>query len=206
MQDFRGADSINQQRAVTAGMSKGSGFQEIQEYRLVVQPGLEVCARIADDMQFLKQHFPELALRKPSVLLAQFQARESMEDTLIRWIQRVCSTQAGFIVSVNNYGGFPTKGIYLRIQDHQPLAVLNKKLEVIDEYIQSSGYPGVCWVSRHRIDITGPLPLEKYEALVREYAPKIFHESFLAAEIALMKRDENGWKLVNLFRLRQEVN
>ncbi len=51
-----------------------------------------------------------------------------MEDTLIRWIQRICNRYSSFDLTLNNYSGFPPHTIYLRVQDPEPFRELMRQL------------------------------------------------------------------------------
>jgi 2'-5' RNA ligase len=48
-----------------------------------------------------------LARNKPHITLAAFQAGEETEDTVIRWIQRICHQHKSFDIALNNYSGIP---------------------------------------------------------------------------------------------------
>jgi 2'-5' RNA ligase len=48
-----------------------------------------------------------LARNKPHITLAAFQAGEETEDTVIRWIQRICHQHRSFDIALNNYSGIP---------------------------------------------------------------------------------------------------
>ncbi|MFN3930073.1 MAG: type VII toxin-antitoxin system MntA family adenylyltransferase antitoxin, partial [Thermoflexus sp.] len=47
-----------------------------------------------------------------------------MEETIIRYMHRICSRQHVFEVALNNYSGYPPHSIYLRVQDHHPFRQL----------------------------------------------------------------------------------
>lgn len=204
MQEYRGVDSVSMARAEAGEMMIERGFQGMEEYHLLVQPGLDICAMIKAEKQYLYDQFPEYNTGTgPEIVLGVFLAREAMEETLIRWIQRVCVRSASFMVSLNNYSSFPPHTIYLRVQDHHPFVELTKQLNIIDEYIRSGGSPGVRWHNRPYLNIGGRLTEAQYEKAIREYAPKTFNVSFLASELILVKRRsvaETG-KLVNRFHL-----
>ena len=208
MQDFRGVDSIYQNGAGTSHNRKGHGFREVQEYRLLVQPGLDICSQVEEERSVLRELFPGHPVTKPVVEIGVFLASEPMEETLIRWIQRVCSQQAGFMLSLNNYSGFPPHTIYLRVQDTQPIRELTRQLNIIDEYIRSSGYPMVNWIHRPHLDLSGRLTETQYAEAIREYAPKTFAANFAVKELALVRvvSGTSEMKLVNVFHLRQEHN
>lgn len=205
MSVYRGVDSSSRTGAVPGEFGK-MGYQKgLEEYRLLVQPGLDICAMIGEEKQYFKENFPERArlLCTPEIIIGVFQATEVMEETLIRWMQRVCMQLKSFTVALNNYSSFPAHTIYLRVQDHEPFRQLKKQLKVIDEYLISSGVGGVYWFDRPYITMSDNLSSEQFEKAIVEYAPKTFNASFLASELMLVKRStkKETCKLVNRFHL-----
>jgi hypothetical protein len=173
------------------------------EYLLVIHPDMEVFSKVvAERQQFNTLYKTKDPRSKPHITLAGFVARESMEETLIRWIQRVCSGQKGFNVTLNNYSGIPPHTVYLRVQDHLPFSLLTQKLVVINEYIQSNGCPPVRWNSRPHLSFSGELTEEVYERAMRDYAHRSFCETFMASELVLLRKSAgDGWKIINIFGL-----
>ena len=174
------------------------------EYLLVTTPDEKVSSKL----QEVGREIPLQSRRlkgefKPYIKLAEFQARESMEETIIRWVHRVCSQHEAFTVTLNNYGGFPPATIFVRIQDHQPFRTLASKLQVIDEYIQSNSCPPVKFFNRPHLRI-GEQPVEEdYGKVLFHYSQQDFHEAFEVTELVLMKSHNvfEQPKQVNVFRL-----
>jgi len=174
------------------------------EYLLVTTPDETVSSKL----QEVGKNIPGQARRlkgefKPYIKLAEFQARESMEETIIRWVHRVCSQHETFTVTLNTYGGFPPATIFVRIQDHQPFKTLASKLQVIDEYIQSNSCPPVKFYNRPHLRI-GEQPVEEdYGKALFHYSQQDFHEVFEVKELVLMKSHNvfEQPKQVNVFRL-----
>jgi hypothetical protein len=114
-----------QQEVVQSAVSFNN-FKGMNEYLLVIRPDDEVYDKvIAEKQSFYDQYRQKVSVKtRPHIAVASFMAREEMEETLIRWIQRVSSQQKSFPVALNNYSGFPEHTIYLRLQDHQPFKQL----------------------------------------------------------------------------------
>ncbi len=164
MQEYRCVDSVSMTRAGSGETRSGRVFQEMNEYRLLVQPGVDICAQIKAEKQYLCDEFPDFNHGgAPEIVLGIFLAKESMEETLIRWIQRVCMRLYDFVITLNNYSSYPSDTIYLRVQDHEPFLEMAKQLNVIDEYLKSCGSPGVKWNKRPHISIGCRLTKEQYE-------------------------------------------
>jgi len=84
----------------------GSGHRE---YKLVIYPDAVVYEKIMAEKQrfFMNYGVENVTKAFPYIMVAGFYAGEGMEETLIRWIQRICSQHNSFDVTLNNYSGFP---------------------------------------------------------------------------------------------------
>jgi 2'-5' RNA ligase len=180
-------------------------WNNMKEYLLVVHPDDKIYSKVTDEKKaFHNQYRQEISIKtKPHITVANFMAKEEMEETLIRWIQRVSSQVKGFPVTLNNYSGFPEHTIYLRIQDHQPFKQLAIQLKVIDSYIRLNGYPAVKLNDRPHLSIARHLPKDVYDKALIDYSQKIFFDSFIAGELVLLRRDHqfDACKVINIFRL-----
>ena len=174
------------------------------EYLLVTAPDEKVTNKLEEVGRTMPgQSRKSKGAFKPYIKLAEFQARESMEETIIRWVQRVCSQHESFTVTLNNYGGFPPATIFVRIQDHQPFKNLTSKLQVIDEYIQSNACPPVKFFNRPHLRIAEQPAEADYGKALFHYSQQDFHEAFEVTELVLMKSRNvfEQLKQVNVFRL-----
>jgi hypothetical protein len=182
---------IKQQSFVTQNSHK--------EYRLVVRPDMAVQEKIMAEKQSLRDGYriEAAAEIKPYITVIDFLAREEMEETLIRWIQRICSRHKSFLVTLNNYSGFPAHSIYLRVLDPVPFYQLALQLKVIDDFISTPA------VTNHKphLNISGKLQEQVYEKAMFDYAQKTFHESFAANELILVRkeRQSDDCKILNVF-------
>jgi 2'-5' RNA ligase len=174
------------------------------EYLLVTTPDETVSSKLREvGLAMPGQKKQSKGIFHPYIKLAEFQARESMEETIIRWVQRVCNQQESFTVTLNNYGGFPPATIFVRIQDHQPFRTLASRLKVIDDYIQSNSCPPVKFYNRPNLRI-GEQPAEAdYGKALFHYSQQDFHEAFVVSELVLLKSHNvfEQPKQVNVFRL-----
>ncbi len=172
---------------IFTGASKGC-----YEYLLVANPGKEVNEKVMAEKQFFYDEYKEkIAIKsKPQITIASFLAKEEMENTVIRWMQRICSRQQSFSVTLNNYSGFPPHTIYLRIQNEAPFRQLAKELSVVNAYVSSCSCPPMVLLPRPHVSIAGSLPEETFFKALTQYAHKSFHESFLVNELLLLKRKD----------------
>ena len=180
------------------------GHEQLWEYLLVANPDENVYNKIMDVKQaFFDVYKQKIAIKtKPHITVANFLAMESMEETLIRYIHRICSQYMSFDVTLNNYSGFPSHTIYARIQDHAPFKQLAVQLNVIDQYVRSNGCPEARLIFRPHLTIARGLDNNVYNKAMLDYSEKTFHETFQLTELVLLKRNNqfDACKEVNVFR------
>jgi hypothetical protein len=178
------------------------------EYLLVIYPNGDLQEKLRDEQQqFSTDYGLQMTVRnKPHITVAAFQAGEIMEDTLIRWVQRICNSYKSFELTLNNFSGFPPHTIYLRVQDPHPFRQLMQQLRSIDEFIRSSGCPPANLITRPFLSIAGGLTEQLYNKAMPDYSRRTFHDSFRVDELVLLKRTHSfdACKTVNIFRLQPE--
>jgi len=133
-------------------------MEDLQEYLLVIKPCHDIYNKVVAEKEIFYRQYLEKkrSIITPRITVAGFLAKESMEETLIRWIHRICCRQQSFIVTLNNFSGFPPHTIYLRVQDHEPFQQLAQQLKIIDDYVQSNGCPEVKFITRPPPTISKP--------------------------------------------------
>ncbi|MDP4150476.1 MAG: 2'-5' RNA ligase family protein [Bacteroidota bacterium] len=188
----------------------GAGRSRRSEYLLVIYPHGELQDKLLEEQQrFSSDYGMQMTVRnKPHITVAAFQAGEAMENTLIRWIQRICGRHRSFEMTLNNYSGFPPHTIYLRILDQQPFLQLAQQLSAIDDFIRSSGCPPVNLIGRPYLSIAGSLTEKVYSKAMPDYSRKTFHGSFQVNELVLLKREHafDSCTTVNIFHLLPELH
>lgn len=175
------------------------------EYLLVIYPYGDLQEKLLEEQQqFSTDYGLQMTVRnRPHITVAAFQAGELMEDTLIRWIQRICNRYSSFDLTLNNYSGFPPHTIYLRVQNPEPFRELMRQLRAIDDFIRSNGCPPVNLISRPYLSIAGGLTEQVYNKAMPDYSRRTFHDSFHVEQLVLLKREHafDVCKTVNIFRL-----
>ena len=173
-----------------------------REYRLVIYPDAVVYEKIiAEKQRFSIKYGLEPAVQGfPYIMVTGFYAGEGMEETLIRWIQRICSQHNSFELTLNNYSGFPQHSIYLRIQEPQPLHQLATQLKMLDNHVQIMR--GNAFERIPHIALANELPEAVYQQSMPVYSRKTFRARFMATELVLLGRDHPyaTCKTINVFR------
>lgn len=191
----------------TDGFNPGK-YNGLHEYIFLARPDEAVLEKVNAERKIFSDEYKEKFSEKitPHIKLAHFFAREEMEETILRWMQRICSMQPSFPVSLNNYSGFPPDTIYLRVQNAQPFHKLAKELCVINNYVSSCSCPPVKIFLKPHVSIAKKLPEEAFYKALKQYAHKSFHETFLVNELLLIKRKHMSEECtpVNLFALQPQ--
>jgi 2'-5' RNA ligase len=193
-----------------AGGAANSAWKndDLYEYLLVGNPDTAVYNKVmAEKGEFTSNYQQEIAKKtQPHITVANFMAREMMEYTIIKWIQKICGAQQSFMVTLNNYSGFPPHTIYLRVENPQPFQQLAKQLKTVDDFIRASACPPARLISKPHLTIARRLPEQVYNKAMADYAQKTFHESFLMDELLLLKRQHqfDKCKAVQVFRLKPQ--
>ncbi len=185
--------------------TRTSLFSNLYEYLLVVHPDENVYQQVLEEKKlFFNTYKEKMAIKtKPHITVSNFLAKETMEETIIRWMQRIISTQQSFSVSLNNYSGFPPHTVYLRVQDHQPFKQLATALKVVDQYVRGNDCPPMKLSTHPHLSVARKLPENIYEKAIMEYAPKTFHASFEVKQLILLKRKHqfDACKQISVFHL-----
>ena len=184
--------------------------QDLYEYLLIVHPDKEVHEKImAEKQAFYAEYQENIAIKtQPHITIANFLAKEAMEDTIIRWMRSIFSKQQSFTVTLNNYSGFTPHTIYLRVQNVTPFQQLARELKVVNTYVSSCSCPPMKLISNPHVSIAGRLPEEVYFRALTQYARKSFHESFMVSELLLLRRKHqyDTCKTINVFALQPGDN
>ena len=195
---------------VTKSLNQGWAQFGLYEYLLVAHPDTLVNDKIIEEKQnFYNQYRQKVAVKtKPHITVASFLAKEEMEETVIRYLQRICAQQQSFDVMLNNYSGFPPHTIYVRVQNPQPFRQLATQLKAVSNYIDTCSCPPVNLITNPHVTIARSLNEKVYLKALMEYGQKSFHEIFTVDELVLLRRTHqfDPCKAINIFRLQPPGN
>jgi 2'-5' RNA ligase len=174
------------------------------ECRLVAYPGPEICEKIRDRLQSIRRSVEAGdPMQEPVIEIAGFVAAEPIEETLMRWLQRICSQQKSFMVTLNNFGGLPPRSVCLRVMDHGPFNELATKLSVIDPFLVSNGGLPLQTVRQPHLSIAQYQPGVVFTRALFEYSKNYFHGSFMVSRLVLLKSEQasDPGTRINIFSL-----
>lgn len=178
--------------------------QFLSEYLLAIYPGREVSEKITLEKKLFGLAFGQkVDSHQPFIPLASFVAKEMMEDTILRWVQRICDLQRSFEVKLQHFSGHPPHTIYLQVEDHQPFRMLTNQLKMVDQFIQSNDCPPAILYHTPYLSVADQLPEAVYQEALPLYALRTFSESFAVQTLVLQKRSDayEKWQPVNQFTL-----
>ena len=185
----------------------GLAVSQLFEYILLINPDKEIYERLTEEKQkFCSDYDVAVDNRTlPHIIIANFFAKEDMEETIIRWMRRIVGEQHSFNVMLNNYSGLPSHTVYARVQDNGPFKRLARSLQVIDEYVRNNGCPPAKLISNPNIPIAGRLDPKIYEKAILDYSRKTFHGVFAVDELTLTRRQNQfgNFRQVSVFKFSQ---
>ncbi len=176
------------------------------EYLLVVHPNEETFNQLKEEKENFSSEYNVSIAKKtlPHITVANFLAKEAMEETLLKWMYKIISKQQSFNVMINNFSGFPSsKTVYARIQNHEPFKQLATSLKIINTYINDNGFPNAKLINHPHMTIARSLQQDVYEKAIMDYSHKIFNANFTVDELVLLKRSSqfDKCKQVSVFKL-----
>ena len=173
---------------------------QLLEYILVLEPGTPVNDAIRKEIEK-----DELIQSKSSysILLGSFQAKEELENTIVRWLQRIFNLQGSFPVTLNNFSGRPPHTIHLRIQDPGEIKKMINQFIMIDHFLQANDCPPAVLYFTPQLEISNNIPENIFNKILNEFSGKRFHESFIAEKVKLLRRSsfESSFQLAYSFSL-----
>jgi 2'-5' RNA ligase len=160
------------------------------EYSLVIKADTGMAQQLLAEKKAFTDSY-KIDVNAPGemhITVMKFQATEDMEPTISRWIQRICGQQESFIVTLNNYSGFPPNNIHVRVQYSQAFQTLGSQLKVIDNYVKSYGLPAARISNHPHLNLVHGIPEAMYRKAMLDYAQRDFHGSFIVNELVLLKQ------------------
>ena len=178
------------------------------EYMLLANPDETVNEKVMLEKKYFEDKYEtEIATKTlPHITIANFLAKELLEDRIGRLLQNICNQQYSFTVGLNNFSGFPTHAIFIRVQNPQPFKRLANGLQALDDLLKVNECPPLQLSSRPHMTIARQLDEDIYNVAIKEYAEKDFYETFAVEKLVLLKRDSRykKWQHVNYFYLPPE--
>ncbi|WP_290794697.1 hypothetical protein [Flavihumibacter sp. UBA7668] len=189
---------------VSSELQAGIAFSG-NTYEIRVNLPVEVMHAAAEAISGLENWHKQrlLKIAAPAILVARFHAREEMEGTLLRWINRIIGTQEGFQFAFNNYGSMPKQPLYWRIQDKGNFRQLTERLRVLDGWMQGNGCGALRLIHSPRLLLVEEMDSSVERQIQLEFSSRCHHLEMELRELELMRCDawSNKFQLVSRFPL-----
>ena len=158
--------------------------------------------------QYMLMAYPQttkqVGVIAPPIELAIFQAKELMEETIIRWMHRIISNQQYFKVQLEQSTNTNGNDLHLHIHDKTPFQQLAKQLKVVSQYISSYDCPEMLFSIKPHLQMATKIADPSYHLLMATQKEQSFFGVFEVKELLLLKKqhDYDSYKQVNVFALR----
>jgi len=184
-------------------------YDQLAEYRLYVTTDSLTHQKItAEKIYFNKTYLNKVEENYSSdILISSFQVKEGMEETVIRWLEKICFLNKGFQIILNNYSCIPEEEIFIRIQNLHAIQQLVNQLKMVDSFITSANCPSPLFNYSPYISIADKLNPTIYYLAIKEYCKKLFYASFDVKSLVLLKRNSvyHPFKMINRFAVPQHT-
>lgn len=172
----------------------------LAEYLLIVMPDEALTKSLRDFQQALvQQTYPAAELLPLRYLtLAGLLAKDYLEDTVSRWIMKVCRMKPSFALSFNKELIFREGVLSLEISDSAELRSFHQQLGVVDDFLNSSECHPLQLIAKPQLPM---LVTDRFISRA-ENLPYLRAE-FLIKEIAMLKRNQfhDRFERINVFGL-----
>ncbi len=183
---------------------------DLWEYMLLANPDEAVHEKVMVEKKYFEDKYEsEIATKTlPHITIANFLSKEILEDRIGRLLQNVCTQHYSFTAALNNFSGFPTHAIFIRVQNPQPFKRLANGLQALDNLLKVNECPPLQLSGKPHMTIARQLDQEIYNVAIKEYAAREFNAQFSIDKLVLLRRDGRykKWQHVNYFYLPPERN
>ncbi|KIC94698.1 hypothetical protein [Flavihumibacter solisilvae] len=180
------------------------------EYRLVIQPSGEVCRNWSEESEYARNYYgtKEFRFSRPEIVVARFEAKEEMEELLLKWFRNVICQTASFPVLLNNYGSMPGFPLFVRVQDSTPFRPLMYGLKMLSGVLEDNGCTGIRFFQSMRLPIADHINKSTELEILLDYSGRSFRAEMEVNEVLLIKNDSgvNSDKTVSRLKLLPAEN
>jgi len=176
-------------------------------YLIALVPHEELRADVRKLKQEIKDRFDAShALKAPAHITLQmpFRRDEEFEETLTVELEQFAARQETFEVKINGFDAFPPRVLFLKIENHQPIAVLHADLQpVLKENLGFSDKEIMDRFHPHMTIATRDLSKKMFHKAWPEFKERTFRASFTADSLHLLKHNGKHWNLYREFEFRE---
>ncbi|MEX0662183.1 MAG: 2'-5' RNA ligase family protein [Balneolaceae bacterium] len=174
-----------------------------QLYFIALLPPEEIRQDVRQLKLGMKKRFDAShALKSPAHITLQipFRREEKMESEMIGSLQKFAADQSKFMISLNGFGSFLPRVLFIKIEDHQPVQNLHSKMNVVlinslsftQKEIKQQLHP-------HLTIATRDLSKAAFHDAWTEYKDREFRASFDVNSLYLLKHNGKFWDVFREF-------
>lgn len=134
---------------------------------------------------------------------ASFSASPRLEDTLMRWTQRICGLESGIVLEINNFSGMLPGSIFARIGNQDALRGFLTRLRKLDLYLTGNGHEGLQASGRFFISMPATAGSAGFETLLYRLGRTPFSGRFTIDKITLQRADHGRWTTAGMYHLSE---
>lgn len=157
--------------------------------------------------QFAEEYHSKAALRSPPhiTLHMPFKWKEDQEDRIFEVLRPVASMQPAFDVSLQGFGAFKPRVIFIHVQESNGLSGLHdalkkqmkQSLNIFNaEYKDKGFHPHLTLAFR---DLKKQMFFEAW----KKFEKKEYEASFMVKELTLLKHNGKSWDIYKNFELKK---
>lgn len=177
----------------------------VNDYLLIIQPSDDVKAKV----NALKRAFaeayecPQALHSKPHITLLRFMQYGMNERNIIHKMQVYINRHSSFLVSLSNFGSFPTHTIYINVETKNKIVDVVKSLKPVQSFLKYDKEHKPHFITTPHLTLARKLQPWQYEKGWLEYSNTHFTASFMVNNILLLKRniEQKHYTLAATFEL-----
>jgi 2'-5' RNA ligase len=161
-------------------------------YLLILTPP----PHLADSIVKIKKDFaakydcPQAATSLPHITLSQFTLYNTSEPRIIRRIRTIIEGQKNFLVTLKDFGNFPTHTLYIQVQTQDSIRTLVRELKQAQSLLKTDKFNKPYFTDEPHLTIARKLLPWQHEKGWLEMSNSHFTGSFIASEVVLLRRFE----------------
>ncbi|GAO45261.1 hypothetical protein [Flavihumibacter petaseus] len=174
------------------------------EYKLVLNLSREIRLQLDEEKAYGLTTYGKAIqwFTQPMITVAGFCARRDMEETLLRWMHRICAQVERFELTCNNYGSLPGYPLFIRLADDGPVRRLGEQFRSLDGWLRSNGTGGVT-VPAPRLQLVHSMEDSRSLEVLLDYSARTFASRGLVEEVLLVGQ---GQQIVSRLPLAMRLN
>ncbi len=177
------------------------------QYFIAVVPGLPLNEKVTEIKQYMARHYDSNhALRSPPhvTLHMPFRWREDRESRLLKALDAFSYGKKPFNLTLENFGAFPPRVIYIHVMPSDELEQLHKSLVRMAREtlkLDNAAYKDRGF-NPHMTVAFRDLRKSEFASAWKEFAGKKFNGDFEVNAITLLKHNGKLWEIYKEFGFR----